>query len=160
MKKITITLTLFLLFSFFSETVYSQNQENFDKSQSNPNVCNQKSFENTEKLYNKRKLNGSELLGRLERNLKELVSDCAYTSWHNQAEEYLKTIEEEQSEKHFFIAQQYWKKFKEGKIKSATGAIARLKLIIEDYPNYSKIDKVEQLYNEAKEVISGDEMPN
>ncbi len=160
MKKLTLTLTLFLFFTFFSKTAYAQNQENFDKPQSTSTVCSQESFDNAENLYNKRNLVRGEIFGRLERDLKKLVANCADFSWHNQAEEYLKTVQEKLAENSFIIARYYWKEFNEGKIKNAKGAVARLQLIIENYLHYSQMDDVKQLYNEVKETIPQDEKPN
>jgi hypothetical protein len=92
MKKLTLTLTLFLFFTFFLKTAYAQNQETVDNPQSTAAVCSQESFENAENLYNKRELARGEIFGKLERDLKKLVAGCADSFWHNQAEEYLKTV--------------------------------------------------------------------
>ena len=114
-------------------------------------ICSQQLFDKAEKSFNLRKF-FSEI--RAEQNLKEVISACADYSWHYQAEEYLKIVEEEQAEKNFSIARYYWDRFQEGKITSLNGIYSRLKIIIDKYPNYSQIVLVRQMLNEVNLIKS------
>ena len=140
--------TLSLLFVFSSVEIFAQTQAVSDETKPNPPVCNQELFEKAENSYNQRR-RGSELSGRAERELKEVVANCADYSWRYQAEEYLKIVQEESAERNFIIARYYWDRFKTGKTKSLNGVFSRLKKITEEYPNYSQIILVNQLLDEV-----------
>lgn len=148
MRMFISTLSLFLFFVFSSVEVYAQTQAVSNETKPNPLVCNQELFEKAENSYNRRR-RGSELSGRAERELKEIVVNCADYSWRYQAEEYLKIVQEESAERNFVIARYYWERFQTGKIKSLGGVFSRLMKITEEYPNYPQIILVKQLLDEV-----------
>ena len=147
MYKFNLVLSFLLFISFAAVHAQTVSAE----LQSELSVCKQESFEKVEKSYNQKRLR-SESLGRIERELKEIVSKCSGFYWHSQAEEYLRIVQEELAEKNFVISRYYWNKFLDGKTKKPLGVRSRLEKIIENYPNYSKIDEVKILLYEVDKM--------
>jgi outer membrane protein assembly factor BamD (BamD/ComL family) len=103
-------------------------------------TCTQKSLDQAEIAYHMR-WRGSEMKFKAERELKKLVQSCAGMPERYQAEEQLRAVQEELAESNFEIAKFYLNKFRLGKGRPA-GAQARLELIVERYPNYTKLYEV------------------
>lgn len=143
--------TLFLLCVFSWVEIDAQTQPVSAEIKPNPSVCNQELFEKAEKSYDRRR-RSSELAGRAERELKEIVANCADHSWYYQAEEYLKIVQEESAERNFIIARYYWNRFQTGQTKSLGGVSSRLMKITEEYPNYSQIMLVNQLLDKVNKA--------
>ena len=135
---------IFSFLLFISTSIVVCGQTVSVENQSNSPICNQEFFEKAEDSYNRRR-KSSEISGHAERKLNKIVSSCADSFWRNQAEEYLKIVQEEQAESNFVIARYYWNKFQKGRIKSLIGVLFWLRRITENYPNYSKMDEVKQL---------------
>jgi outer membrane protein assembly factor BamD (BamD/ComL family) len=102
-------------------------------------TCTQESFDQAETAYQMRG-RSSELKFRAERELKKLVS-CAAMPERYQAEEHLQVVQEELAESNFLIAKFYLEKSRLGKGGTA-GARARLELIVERYPKYTRLYEV------------------
>ena len=103
-------------------------------------TCTQESVDQAETAYQLR-WRGSEMKFRAERELKKLVQSCAGMPERYQAEEQLRVVQEELAESNFQIAKFYLEKFRLGKGGTA-GPRARLELIVERYPNYTKLYEV------------------
>jgi len=101
--------------------------------------CNEL-FEKAEHSFSRRNL-GSEMLGKTEQQLKEVVRLCNETPGGFPAEEQLKILHEEQAEHGLQIANFFLNKSHNGH-GGTLGAQGRLKDIIERYPNYSHLDQV------------------
>lgn len=141
-------MNIFITLSFlvFTSTLIAVTTQPISaQSQSNSLICSYEFFEEVEDFYKRKRFN-SEMLGYLERQLNKIVSNCVDASWHYQANKYLKIVQERLAESSFLIANYYWNKFQNGRETSNLRSVLfRLKRIIEEYPNYSKINKVKQL---------------
>jgi tetratricopeptide (TPR) repeat protein len=103
--------------------------------------CSEELFENAEALFRKRQWRSADLF-KAERELKEVVRLCADTPGRYQAEEHLKIAQEELAEHNLQIALFYLESFYNNRKGGKLGALARLKNIVERYPQYSKLDLV------------------
>ena len=103
-------------------------------------ACTEELFENAETSFRMRR-RGSGALFKAERELKEVVSRCAETPGAYQAAEHLKVTQEELANSRFHVAVFYLDRFAAGK-GGKQGALARLKDIVDKYPQYSKLDQV------------------
>lgn len=116
--------------------------------QSHVSGCNQELFERAEGSF-KIRWRGSELRGRAERELREVVQFCGDTPIRFQVEEQLRLVQEELAESNLNIALFYLKRYHESNTKRGKlGALSRLKNIVERYPEYSKLDQVLTLLGE------------
>jgi len=102
--------------------------------------CTQQMFDEAESSYLMR-WRGSEIKGRAERELKELVQNCAASPERHQAEEHLTVVQEELAESSLLVAKFYLNKAPLGKGGKA-GARGRLKEILARYTKYTKLDEV------------------
>jgi len=102
--------------------------------------CTEELFEKAEQSFQRRSF-GSEMLGRAERQLSEVVRLCNGTPGSFQAKDQLRIVQEELAEHSLSIARFYLDRFYAGKSGKA-GALSRLKSIIERYPHYSHLDQV------------------
>ena len=100
-------------------------------------TCTQESIDQADTAYQMR-WRSSESRFKAERELKKLLQSCAVMPERYQAEEQLRVVQEELAESNFRIAKFYLEKFRLGKGGTA-GSRARLKLIVERYPNYTKL---------------------
>jgi len=114
--------------------------------QSNDSACDQRLFERAERSFEMRG-RGSELLGKAERELREVLQLCGDAPVRYQVEEQLKLVHEELAESNLNIALFYLKRSHEGQ-GGKLGALGRLKNVLERYPTYSKLDQVLALLGE------------
>jgi TolA-binding protein len=104
-------------------------------------ACTEELFERTQHAFRIRKI-GSEELHAAETELKEVVLLCSEPPAADQAATELKVVEEELAEHNLQIALFY-----KGR-PARSGALSRLRLIVERYPHYSKMDQVLWLLGE------------
>lgn len=140
-------LTLILLVVAAPVALFAQEQSAKPRlAQSNVSGCNEELFERAERSF-EIGWRGSELLGRAERELSEVLRFCGDAPIRYQVEEQLKLVHEELSESNLNIALFYLKRFHDGK-GGKLGAFWRLKNILERYPTYSRLDQVLTLLGE------------
>ena len=140
-------LTLILLVVAAPVALFAQEQSAKPRlAQSNVSGCNEELFERAERSF-EIGWRGSELLGRAERELREVLRFCGDAPIRYQVEEQLKLVQEELAESNLNIALFYLKRFDNGK-GGKLGAFGRLKNILERYPTYSRLDQVLTLLGE------------
>jgi outer membrane protein assembly factor BamD (BamD/ComL family) len=112
-----------------------------------PPNCTQELFDRAETSYRIR-WRDSEILVRAERELKEVIRNCSARPEGYQAEEHLQIVQEELAETNYLIAKFYLSRFYDGRGGGA-GARARLNVILERYPKYTKLDEVLSLLGQV-----------
>ena len=110
--------------------------------------CTEELFQQAEQSFARRKF-GSENLAQAEKQLSNVARLCKEQPAGFRAEDQLRVVHDELANHNLSIALFYLDKSYHGRGGRA-GALSRLKIIIERYPEYSKLDQVLFLLGEIK----------
>lgn len=101
--------------------------------------CSAERFVEAEKAFRERKIRNTQ--SRVERTIVELLENCSNAETAPGLTKKLVIVREERAEKNFLIAKYYFDKHKQSG-SGLKGAQVRLRLIVDEFPDYSRMDKV------------------
>jgi outer membrane protein assembly factor BamD (BamD/ComL family) len=116
-------------------------------------ACSREFFDAAEARFAKRAFS-SQTLAVAEQQLRKITVNCADVPWLAQAKEHLRTAQEERASTSLSIGLFYLERYRLGTSGTIEGARSRLAMIVEQYPEFSKLDQVLVRLGDAS-VVAG-----
>jgi len=139
--RILLSLIVTAFLGSFSVAAAQESNAALDTFAPHNGACSREFFEAGEARFAKRRFS-SETLAATEQQLKKISIYCADLQWSFEARKHLRTVQEERASTSLLIGLFYLERYRQGRSGSIEGARSRLAMIVDRYPEFSKMDQV------------------